>query len=36
MSFAMDKSKNGASVSEESVLFNWSLVGYIWPTICLK
>ena len=28
------KSENGASVSEEFALFNWSSVGYIWPTIC--
>ena len=26
------KSKNGASVSEVFALFNWSSVGYIWPT----
>ena len=34
MPFVIDKfnSKNGASVSEELALFNWSSVGYIWPT----
>ena len=30
------KSKNGASVSEEFILFSRSSVGYIWPTICSK
>ena len=36
MPFDMDKfkSENGVSVSEEFALFNWSSVGYIWPTIC--
>ena len=28
------KVKNGASVSEEFTLFNWSSLGYTWPTIC--
>ena len=31
----MDKF-NEALVSEEFALFNWSSVGYIWPTICSK
>ena len=32
MPFGIDKfkSKNGASVSEEFALFNWSSVEYIW------
>ena len=35
MPFIIDKfkSKNGASVSEEFALFNWSSVGYIWPDL---
>ena len=38
MPFVIDKFKykNEASVSEEFALFNWSSVGYIWPTICPK
>ena len=28
--------KNGASVSEELALFNWSSAGYIQLTICSK
>ena len=38
MPFVIDKfmSNNVASVSEEFALFNWSSVGYIWPTIYSK
>ena len=34
MPFVIDKfkSKSEASVSEEFALFNWSSVGYIWPS----
>ena len=30
------KSKKRVSVSKVFALFNWSSVGYIWPTICSK
>ena len=30
------KSKDGASVSDEFALLNWSSVEYIWPTVCSK
>ena len=38
MPFVIDKykSENWASISEEFTLFNWSSVGYIWPTVCSK